>query len=92
MDEASPLKTREYLALGLPVVGGYRDTDLPVDSPVFLRVPNRAGAIVEAAAELEQFMSHWRGRRVTHEQIANLDTAVKESERLDFLESCARLP
>lgn len=90
MDEASPLKTREYLALGLPVVGGYRDTDLPDDSPVFLRVPNRAGAIVEHAGELEEFMARWRGRRVAHEQIANLDTAVKESERLRFLESCAR--
>lgn len=91
MDEASPLKTREYLALGLPVVGGYRDTDLPDDSPVFLRVPNRAGGIVERAADLEQFIAQWRGRRVAHEQIANLDTAVKETTRLDFLQACARL-
>ena len=43
LKEASPLKTRDYLARGLPVVVGYHDTDLENHSefnPYFLRVPS----------------------------------------------------
>lgn len=90
MNEASPLKSREYLALGLPVIGGYHDTDIPEDSPVYLRVDNRPGGILEALPRVEEFVSSWRGRRVTHADIAFLDTRIKERERLDFLESCRR--
>jgi hypothetical protein len=45
MSEASPLKSREYLALGLPVIGAYEDTDIPPDDPVYLQLPNRPGAV-----------------------------------------------
>ena len=87
MNEASPLKSREYLALGLPVIGGYTDTDIPEDSPVYLRVDNRPGAIVDALPRVEEFVASWRGRRVAHADIAFLDTAVKERQRLAFLEA-----
>ena len=90
MSEASPLKSREYLALGLPVVGGYRDTDIPNESQVYLRVDNRPGAIIDDLPRVEQFVASWQGRRVRHEDIAFLDTRVKERERLTFLESCVR--
>ncbi len=89
MHEASPLKSREYLACGLPVIGAYEDTDIPDSSDVYLRLPNRAGAIVEQVLRVEAFIDSWAGRRVSHEDIAYLDTKVKEAERLAFLQLCA---
>ena len=38
--QAAVLKTREYIARGLPTVLGYDDVDLPDDCPFVLRVPN----------------------------------------------------
>lgn len=38
--QAAVLKTREYIARGLPVVLGYDDVDLPSDCPFALQVPN----------------------------------------------------
>lgn len=90
MEEASPLKVREYLALGLPVVGGYRDTDIPSDSPVFLRVGNRPGGVVQALPQVESFLDTWRGRRVQQDDIRYLDTSVKEEQRLAFLLTCSQ--
>ncbi len=92
MQEASPLKSREYLARGLPVIGAYEDTDIPDDSPVYLKLPNRAGALIERLPQVEMFVDGWRGRRVEHADIRFLDTSVKEAQRLEFLSACARLP
>ena len=89
MNEASPLKSREYLALGLPVIGAYEDTDIPPDDPVYLRLPHRQGAIVDEVDRVEQFIRGWQGKRVSHDQIDYLDTSVKEAARVDFLRTCA---
>ncbi|MBC7260537.1 MAG: glycosyltransferase family 4 protein, partial [Chloroflexi bacterium] len=40
MDEACPLKVREYLAYGIPTIIGYQDTDFPHGAPFLLRLPN----------------------------------------------------
>ena len=40
LTEASPLKTRQYLACGLPVVYAYKDTDIPERSPFALELKN----------------------------------------------------
>lgn len=40
LTEASPLKTRQYLASGLPIIYGYRDTDIPENSPFALELLN----------------------------------------------------
>ena len=89
MSEASPLKSREYLALGLPVIGAYEDTDIPDGNPIYLRLPNRAGSLVNELARVESFINQWRGRRVTHDEIRFLDTSVKETQRIHFLRECA---
>jgi glycosyltransferase involved in cell wall biosynthesis len=39
LTEACPLKTRHYLALGMPVIIGYHDVDLANDLPFVLKVP-----------------------------------------------------
>ena len=87
MNEASPLKSREYFALGLPVIGAYEDTDISGGSGVYLRLENRPLAIVDAVLEVEAFIKRWQGHRVQHEQVCSLDSGVKEQQRLVFLQS-----
>ena len=89
MEEASPLKTRQYLAQGLPILYAYEDTDLPPDAPFALRLPNTPGNTEAAAARIEAFV-----RRAYHDAAlrrearafaeAVLDVRVKERRRLDF--------
>lgn len=40
LNEACPLKSREYISRGLPLVMGYRDPDIHADTPFVLVVPN----------------------------------------------------
>ena len=87
MHEGSPLKSREYFALGLPVIGGYLDTDLPDGADFYLRIPNHEGATVDRADDIEEFAKTWRGRRIDRDAIRMLDQKVKERERLDFLQT-----
>lgn len=86
MDEACPLKVREYLALGLPVIGAYRDTDIPEGADYFLRLPNNAEPLAPWQDRITAFIEHWSGRRVPRSAIAHLDVSVKEAQRLAFIE------
>lgn len=86
MNEASPLKVREYLALGLPVIIAYDDTDFPEGAPFILRLPNTENNIEGSLAEIRRFVGEWKGRRVPRSAISHLDLAVKEKERLLFFE------
>lgn len=92
MDEACPLKVREYLALGLPVLGGYRDTDVPEEADYFLRVPNDSASLAPQRERIASWLEHWRTRRVPRAAVAPLDNAVKERRRLAFLRRFARQP
>ena len=85
MNEGSPLKSREYFALGLPVIGAYRDTDLPAGADFYLRIPNQEGATVDQVDAIERFVHSWRGRRIDRTAIHMLDQECKEQERLTFL-------
>jgi glycosyltransferase involved in cell wall biosynthesis len=89
MDEACPLKTREYLALGLPIIAGYRDPDLR-GVPHLLELPNQEDNVAQAVASIAEFAERWRHRRVERALVAHIDTRVKERVRLDFLAACAR--
>jgi len=84
MNEASPLKVREYLALGLPVVIGYKDTDFPEGAPFLLELPNRENSVEASLGDIERFVHQWMGKRVPREAVAHLDYRVKEKERLEF--------
>lgn len=85
MDEACPLKVREYLASGLPVVAAYEDTDIAADAEFFLRLPNDARPLDGQRAQIETWLAGWRDRRVSRAAVAHLDTKVKEAKRLAFL-------
>jgi glycosyltransferase involved in cell wall biosynthesis len=92
MDEACPLKVREYLALGLPVIAGYEDTDIPASADYFLRVPNTSASLASERDRLIAFCQRWRNQRVPRAAVAHLDTSVKETQRLAFLTRIAQKP
>lgn len=85
LNEASPLKSRECLALGLPLILAYRDTDLVDDSYDFLlKIPNKEDNIKTHAQAIRDFAYRMQGQRVQREQIKNLDQSLKEKTRLSF--------
>jgi len=89
MEEACSLKVREYLALGLPVIGGYEDSDIPSDAEYFLRLSNNSKPLIPERDRIAAFVDSWRSRRVPHSAIAHLDVSVKEAQRLAFMEKIA---
>jgi glycosyltransferase involved in cell wall biosynthesis len=90
MEEGSPLKVREYLAYGLPVIIGYKDTDFPEDAPFILRLPNSEDNIEANLSAIETFVHRWLGQRVSREAIAHLDVKVKEFQRIAFFQEVLR--
>lgn len=85
MREACPLKVREYLAAGLPVIAAYHDTDVAADAAYFLQLPNSAASLESHGDRIRAFVESWRGRRVPRSAIAHLDSAGKEARRLEFI-------
>lgn len=87
LSEGSPLKVREYLAHGLPVVLAFEDTDFAGDPPWFvLRLPNHEDNVRDGIDDLRRFMALVRGRRVGREEVAErVGATAKERERLAFM-------
>lgn len=88
MDEASPLKVREALAYGIPVIIAYHDTDLhDVELDTILRIPNTENNVVENAERIREFAYDMMGKRVDINVVApHLDQRKKEEARLVFFE------
>ncbi|MBC7879008.1 MAG: hypothetical protein H7Y59_17690 [Anaerolineales bacterium] len=85
LNESSPLKTRECLALGLPMVLPYKDTDLnDLKCSFLLKIPNREDNVQTHVHAIRDFAYQMRGHRVERKQIINLDQASKELERVSF--------
>jgi hypothetical protein len=83
MTEASPLKVREYLAYGFPVVLGYKDTALSeYELPFVLRFDPGDSDV----RSLVEFVQRNRNRVVEHSEIDMIDTSTTEARRLEFLE------
>lgn len=89
MQEACPLKTRDYLAHGVPTIISYRETDFPHGAEFLLELPNEEGSLIDNLAAIDDFVARWRGRRVPRQEIAHLDSSTKERQRLVFLETVA---
>jgi len=91
LEEASPLKSRECLAFGLPLIMAYVDTDLhDLDCDFLLKIPNREDNIQTHASVIRDFAYQMRGRRVHREQVSKLDQAAKELDRISFFEELLR--
>ena len=92
MREACPLKVREYLAHGLPVVVGYADTDfVGVDAWYLLRLPNEESNVRDHVDDVRQFLGEVRGRRVPRAEVADrIGSQAKERRRLEFVAGLLR--
>lgn len=86
MEEASPLKVREYLAMGLPVIIRYHDADLDQSSDFVLQLPVDERCFSDFSHEIRVFLDTWSRKRVPKSAISHLDVSVKESKRLEFLD------
>jgi glycosyltransferase involved in cell wall biosynthesis len=89
MREASPLKTRQYLAIGLPVISRYVDSDFGAESPFILSLPVGHESIAVHEADIRQFCTHWSDKRVDGEDVQVIDVNLKESNRLAFFKATA---
>jgi hypothetical protein len=82
MKEASPLKTREYAAFGLPMIVGYWDTDLH-DFNSVLQI--NTGSLESEIDNLKIFIKSWSGKRIEVTRYSSiLDYKTKEEKRLNF--------
>jgi glycosyltransferase involved in cell wall biosynthesis len=86
MNEASPLKVREALGYGIPVILAYTDTDFTdIDSDCFLVLPNSENNIVENVKLIRDFSFHVLGRRINRDLVSRrIDQRLKEQKRIDF--------
>jgi hypothetical protein len=93
MHEASPLKSRNYLALGLPIIQAGEDTDLTADDGCLLELPNTEDSLTNNLERIQEFA--WRAFRdpsLSQRALAlaqgRLSLQAKESERLAFIARC----
>ncbi|MEO9121261.1 MAG: glycosyltransferase, partial [Solirubrobacteraceae bacterium] len=87
MTEASPLKVREYLLHGLPVLTAHRDTDFLDEDPWFLlRLPSSEDNIEGNLLAIRAWIDSVHGRRVPRAVVGErIGVEGKERERLRFL-------
>jgi hypothetical protein len=89
MEEASPLKSRQYLAQGLPIIIGYKDTDLPSDLGFVLNIGNYEDNVQDNIEKIEEFIDSLAAidlRQVIEKSKVYLDYKEKENKRLKFFE------
>jgi glycosyltransferase involved in cell wall biosynthesis len=92
MNEACPLKTREYIAYGLPAVVAYKDTAFLNDKvPEWvLEIPNREDNIEYFSNDIYGFSVQMMGRRIPREEIADYVSHRKyEGARMEFMKDIA---
>lgn len=88
MQEACPLKVREAVLYGLPLLLGYYDTDLSdLNLPAILQIPNTEDNLITHAEQIRKFAYEMMGKRLDLNVVApHLDQRKKEEARLAFFE------
>jgi len=79
MSEACPLKVRQYLAQGVPVIAGYRDPDIQQPVDFYLEIPNCDRNVEDTIDELVSFVD-----RVYRDSEIRLEARKFAEERLSF--------
>jgi len=75
------------LALGLPLVLAYIDTDLhDLKVDYLLKIPNKEDNIQTHAQSIRDFAHRMRGQRAIRKMLEPIDQAGKERERIKFFE------
>jgi glycosyltransferase involved in cell wall biosynthesis len=86
LTEASPLKTRQYLALGLPVISGIRDSAIQRSEDFYLFLTeNDLEFHEETLMKIRSFAANWKGRRVTQDRLSIINSARIERDRIEFI-------
>ncbi len=90
MNEASPLKTRQYLSLGLPVIVAYSDTDLSRANNFILKIDNTPDNVLRWNSRIRDFV--YESRQFDSTLIVKfaeqyLDFCSKEAMRLKFFKT-----
>ncbi len=90
-NELAPLKVREYLAYGLPVLIAHKDPDLTNEPHWFvLELPNHDRNVADGAEAVRAWVSSIKGSRVGREEADRLVGAEpKEAERLRLMRRVA---
>lgn len=89
LNEASPLKTRQYLACGLSIIYAYEDTDIPIDASFALRLKNKENNL--EYEKIEAFVKKvFNNKNISLQARTfaekNLDYSIKEKRRLSFFQ------
>lgn len=88
MSEASPLKSRQYLAQGLPIIAGYNDSDFSTLSlPFVLNIGNYENNVDEHLEKIKKFIhdsQHIDPDLIRQYAKTNLDRDAKEKTRLNY--------
>lgn len=87
LTEASPLKLREYVAVGMPVVYGHLDPDIDRLGPLALRISNTPTNVVDELDRISAFVEGARGQRIPRSVLEDVAMSAKEAERLRLFES-----
>jgi len=90
MEEACPIKSREYLAYGLPVIAAYKDTDFTDKSGFLLRLPNKERNVEESFEHIKQFYSNWNGKRVPRQNVIVICASEKEKSRISYFQTIVK--
>ncbi len=72
--------------MGLPVILGCDDPDIPRGSPWACFVENSSDGMRQSLPEVDRFLAMWKGRRVSRDDVAHMSVAVKEAQRLAFFD------
>lgn len=93
MEEACPLKVREYVAQGLPVILPYKDTAFWDEVPSWvLEIPNSENNLENAIDEIETFCREMIGKDVPREDAENFFGAAHlEKARVKFMASISEV-
>lgn len=89
MNEACPLKVRQYLAFGIPVIAAYQDTDLSDKEEFFLKLPNNNNELNDYKEDIINFVNkafNNKNLRLNARNFATMNLCNKKKEliRLNF--------
>jgi hypothetical protein len=85
--EAAPLKSRNYLAHGLPVVGAYKDSAIEENSKFFMEIKfDPATDKLINKSEFLEFIKFWQGKRVIKSDLLCIESSNVERQRIHYFE------
>jgi hypothetical protein len=92
MKEACPLKTREYLMHGLPVILGYHEAEPGLRGVDYvLDIGNSEDNVATSIGAIRAFAEKWCGRRVDAD-LEFLSSRFKAQQRIQFFEHILKRP